>query len=182
MKERTEFDSNLARAHSMNFGLWVGILCSLSFLFAVYARGGLLLAQLGNLLGIFAIILAGMFLRKYRELISPLTFGQACRISFLTYFFASLITAVVQFIYFRYLDHGQVAEQMTNLLESPEYQQMLQRLSGQSDVKDIMESATSLLYNPIQMTIQLTWMNLILSIILTPLTALIGITGGKKNK
>jgi hypothetical protein len=71
---------------------------------------------------------------------------------------------------------------MTNLLETPEYQQMLQRLSGQSDVKDIMESAMSMLYNPIQMTIQLTWMNLILSIILTPLTALIGITGGKKNK
>lgn len=175
--ENSKFDSNLARNHCMNFGLWVGLLCSLSFLAAVYANGSLLMSQMGNILGIIAFITAGRLIRRYRQVMYPINFRQACRMSILTYFFATLIVAVVQFVYFRYLDHGQVAEQMQTLLEMPEYQQMLQHIAGQSDIKEIMDGAMSLMHNPIQMTVQLMWMNIILSLLLTIPTALIAITG-----
>ncbi len=178
--EHNNFDSNLARTHCMNFGLIVGIMCSISFLLAVYARGSVLVAQTGNILAIMAFITAGRLIRRYRQVVYPIGFRQACRMSILTYFFASLITAAVQFIYFRFLDHGQVYDQMQQLLEMPEYLAMLQRLAGESDVKEIVSNALNLLLNPAQMTMQLMWMNLILSLILTIPTALIGITGRKK--
>ena len=172
--EKKEFDARLARDHCMEYGMVVGLMCSASFLCSMYGYDNVLLGQLGNVLGLLAFVSAGIFIRRYGRRMGRLTFGRSCYMALLTYVFAIMVTAVVQYVYFRFLDAGHLAEQVKQIVQMPEYHQWLQQLAGAEDVDKLISQAMQFMYNPVRMTMQLIWMNLLLAMLLLVPTALMG--------
>jgi ABC-type sugar transport system permease subunit len=100
--------------------------------------------------------------------------------AFLTLFFASLLTAVVQYLYLAFLDHGRLFMQVEQMLSMPEYEQWLKQMAGGADIEEVKKAALGLLSNPAKMTLQLLWSDTLLSLILSIPIALLSMTG--KNK
>lgn len=180
MNNTNKFNNVQARAFCMQYGLVVGLLTSASFLATMYGLGAPSVGLLGNILGIFAFVAAFRFIRGYRQEVERLTFLQACYMAFLTFFFASLLTAVVQYLYLAFLDHGRLFMQVEQMLSMPEYEQWLKQMAGGTDVEEVKKAALGLLSNPAKMTLQLLWSDTLLSLILSIPTALLSMTG--KNK
>jgi len=172
--EKREFDVRLARDHCMEYGMVVGLLCSASFLCSMYGATSLLLGQLGNILGITAFVTAGALIRHYGRKAGRLTFGRSCYMALLTYAFAIMVVAVVQYIYFRYLDAGRLANQVEQIIQMPEYRQWMEQLTAGQDPDEVVGQLLQMTRNPERMTMQLIWMNLIFAMLLTVPTALMG--------
>ena len=119
--ENKAFDWQLARAHTMNYGALVGIMCSISFLCSMYGLQSPSLGLISNVLALLAFIVAGRCIRSFSNNIQPTRFGQACWMAFNIFLYAILITALVQFLYFTYLDQGRLATQMQHITATPEY-------------------------------------------------------------
>ncbi|MBR1789449.1 MAG: DUF4199 domain-containing protein [Bacteroidaceae bacterium] len=182
MNGEKTFDRQQARAYCMQYGAVIGAVCSLSFLCAMYAGRYALLGLIGNVLGIYAVWTAGRLIRRFRLTVQPLGFGQSCYMALLTYLFAILVVGIVQYTYFRYLDSGRMVAQVEQLIVLPEYHQLLVQMSGTEDVDSLITSTLDIMRQPTQMTIQLVWTNLLLSLLLTIPTALIAITGAPKER
>ena len=93
------------------------------------------------------------------------------------YQFAILVTALGQYLYFALLDNGTLREQILTTLDTPEYRELLARMTGTADTESIVRSTAEMMQSPTQMTAQLMWMNVLLALLLSLPTALIGITG-----
>lgn len=99
-----------------------------------------------------------------------ITFRQAWVFTLLMYVFASLLTAVAHYIYFRYIDHGFIVNSYTKILESltPEIS------SGLENYLQQMETVITTLgsMSAIQITIQLLYNNIFWGTIIAIPTAL----------
>ncbi len=168
----------------MNFGTIMGILFSLSFVCSMYAPRLAMLGIMSNLLAIAALFVCITALRSIRGKFTGISYLQVCRMTVSMFFFAILFTALIQYIYFAYLDHGQLAKQIETIIEMPEYRKLLQQMAGNSqDIDTMISSALEVIQNPTRATMQLMWMNLFVSLFATPFVALIAIIGKPaKNK
>ena len=180
--ENKTFDWPLARAHTMNYGALVGIMCSISFLCSMYGLQSPSLGLISNVLALLAFIVAGRCIRSFSNNIPPTRFGQACWMAFNIFLYAILITALVQFLYFTYLDQGRLATQMQHITAMPEYRQLLEQMAPNGNADEIIKTAISITSSPARATSQLLWMNCFMALLLIIPTALIGITGKKQQR
>lgn len=181
MNQEVRFEGPLARQYSMVYGTIVGILASLSFLCSMYGMSHASLGMMSNILGLAALFVVVRKLREHRQRVQPLTFGQACWMTVMIYFYAILFTAVVQYIYFAFLDKGQLQAQMHQILSIPQYHQMLEQIAGEEDIDAMVQNALNVFATPAKATMQLMWINCIVSLFLAVPTALAGITGEVKK-
>ena len=179
MNSTNKFNGIQARAFCMQYGLVVGLLTSASFLATMYGLGAPSMGLLGNILGIIAFYVAFRQIRAYRQEVGGLSYMQACYMAFLTLFFASLLTAVVQYLYLAFLDNGRLVSQVEQMLAMPEYEKWLGQMAGGMDVEEVKTAALGLLSNPAKTTLQLLWSDCLLSLILSIPIALLSMTGKK---
>jgi len=182
MNENKPKESGMVRAYCMNSGTITGIICSISFLCSMFGLQHFILGQFSNLLALLALVMAGLSIRRFRREVTPVSFGRCCWMSIVIYFYAILLTALVQYAYFAWMDNGQLMMQMQKLLEMPEYRKMLEQMAGGENIEALEETALGIFQSPSRTTMQFMWMNCIISLIMTPLTALIGVTGGRPAK
>lgn len=171
------FDYHSARTYACQYGAIVGLCWILSFLSYMGGLTTPFLADIGLILGIASIFVAGNIIRFYHNARQELTFGRAWWMAIVLYLCATLLTAVVQYIYFRYVDHGTLAQTYEQMLTAPEYQEMLRKMLPQGEGNsNMIEDIINLLYTitPIQMTFQLLFYNLFLSLVLSLPTAFLG--------
>lgn len=166
------FDKQVARQWCMVYGTLVGILTSASFLCAMYGLQSPLLGQFSNLLALLGFFVAIKQVRHFARTVSPLSFRQACWMSLQVYFFAILLTAIVQFVYFQFFDNGHLADQMSVLIDNKDYRRWMNQIAADMDVDTMMKQTLATLRNPVRATIQLMWMNCIVGLMLTLPTAL----------
>jgi len=145
-----------------------------SFLCSMYGVRYLILGNLGLLIGIYSIYYAGKLIRDYNRQAEVKThFMQAWWMALLIYFFATLCTTFAQFIYFRFIDNGMMAQTMNEtlkqMMEIPQYKELLNGASKQ-DIKQ----AIAAMGNPTQVTYMFFISNTMLGLILSLPTALIG--------
>ena len=173
-KRNNTFDKQVARQWCMVYGTQVGAVTSASFLCMMYGLQSPLLGQVSNLLALFAFFVAIGKLRTFSRTLSPLTFGQACWMAIQIYFFAILLTAVVQFVYFQFLDGGRMAEQMRQMFENKEYRNMVEQMATDIDTDTMIAQTLATLSHPVSATMQLMWMNCLAGLLLTIPTAWLG--------
>lgn len=164
-------------SYCMQWGLGVGVLTSLSFLATMYGGEMPLVGLVGNVLGIAAFVVAGRRIRAFRREVEPVGFWRACYLALLTYLFASLLTAAVQYVYLAFLDHGRLLGQVERMMAMPEYQQWMEQLAGGTDAEGLMRSVREMVANPARMTMQLMWTNALVSLMLALPTGLMGMRG-----
>lgn len=92
------------KAFARQYGLVLAGLWIASFLSIMLMPG----TPLGNLLALATPFLVGYLLVRFRNyaLDGLISFRRGLVFSMYTFFYASLIFAVFQYVYFRYLDHG----------------------------------------------------------------------------
>ena len=76
----------------------------------------------GSLLAMSTPFFVGWLLVRFRNyaLDGAISFRRALAFCFYTFFYASLLFAVAQFVYFRYLDHGTLATMLMNSINTLE--------------------------------------------------------------
>ena len=174
------FEKAQAREYAMNYGITIGVLSVISFLFAMHGLGGIVWGHLSNIVGLITVYVAGRKIRSYNNEVSPLRFSQACYLAFFIYLFGILITAVAQYAYFALFDNGALLMQTQELLEMPEYRQLLSDMTADGNIDEVVKTLNEVMGNPIKITFQLMWLNSILAMLLIIPTAMIGLRGTKK--
>lgn len=91
--------------------------------------------------------------------------------SVLTVFYGSLILAIVQWMYFQYIDHGMVINSYTTLLSDKEVLKSMESLGYSKSMVDEFVAHLRQL-RPIDIAIQMLWSNLMAGIVLGTTTAL----------
>lgn len=92
------------KAFARQDGFFLSLIWIASFAFIVAAPGSLM----GNLLAFATPFFVGWRLCKFRDyaLDGVISMRRGLAYSFYTFVYASLVFALVQFVYFRFLDHG----------------------------------------------------------------------------
>ena len=104
-------------------GFFLSLMWLASFAFVIAAPGSLM----GNLLAIATPFFVGWRLCKFRDyaLDGVISMRRGMAYSFYTFVYASLVFALIQFIYFRYLDHGRFFTMINDAMNTigPIYEQ-----------------------------------------------------------
>lgn len=167
----TENRSSLQK-YAMHFGTYMGIYWILKFI--LFPLGltipFLLLLFVGLTLGV--PFMGYHYVRMFRNKVCGgyISFLQAWIFTVFMYMFAALLTAVVHYIYFRYLDNGFVADTYLKLLNETTTTQMPGMEPYMEQVKNMIDLIGSL--TPIDITLQLLSKNVFYGALLAIPTAL----------
>lgn len=134
-----------------------------------------LLNMAALIFGVASIIISAIRLRNFRDNIldGVISYWRAYGYSLLTYFYAALLLAAAQYIYFQFIDHGFLLNQYTAMTSSPEFKSMMTLYGIKADeMKLTMDTIATL--RPIDIALQFLTTNLFLGIVISwPMAALI---------
>ena len=157
-------------------GAIVGAMWIVSFICMIGDISNPILGLAGMALGVYSIIMAGWRLRKFRDRIlgGSISFGKATLYSIMTFFYATILMAVAQYLYFQFLDHGHLVDQYVALLSAPENAKIVSDVYGM-DAKEMIAilQNTMATMRPIEIAFQFLTLNVILGIFVSvPIGAL----------
>ena len=94
--------------YAMRFGTYMGLFWIFKFIFLPIGFSIPLLQLLFILMTLFVPVLGYIYARRYRNQHHEgyLSFTQAFSFCFLMYLFASILTALAHYVYFRFIDQG----------------------------------------------------------------------------
>ena len=167
--------------HAMRFGTYMGLFWIFKFIFLPAGFTVPLLQMLFLLLTCFVPVLGFIYTRRYRNVCCGgyLPFGKALIFSISMYLFASLLTAVAHYIYFRFIDEGYLVNTYIDQLETL-------KTAGTEEMKAYIGQLTDALgvvssLSPLELTFQLLSQNFIYGLLLSLPTALFAMRY-KRNK
>lgn len=148
---------------------FIGGLWACSFLCHMYGLGTEWLGHVGNFLAILSMWMMTNTIANYRRLICNIGLGGCLKMAACICIFSSLITGLVQFIYFAFLDGGRLMGIMATMMEQPEFEQMLSEMNLGIDAATMAEELQKMTVK--DAVVQMMMMNLMLSLPITLLTA-----------
>jgi len=162
-------------------GAIIGAVWIASFFLCIagFSNPGLSLA--GSFLALFSPFMAGKRLVKFRDNARDgiISFGRSMAYYILIFFYASLLMALAQYVYFAYIDNGYVMSYYVNAMNMPETQQMM-TAAGLS-TKDVDAVLAQMRQTPpIMMALNIMTFNVTAGIVLSPIAALT-VKRGKKQ-
>lgn len=160
------------RAFSRLDGLWLAIYWTVSFAFAVASPQG----TIGTLLAIATPVFMFWRLKIYRDniLTGHITFRRAAYYCVVMASHAICVFALVQFVYFKFIDGGRFAAQ---ILEMAEAMKEIYSANG-TDVSALVDGAKALkTATPVELVLAFMMQNFMLSI---PLCIIVGIVGRRR--
>lgn len=107
--------------------------------FACYIAGmtSPLLMICGMGIAVGSLLFAQTRLRNFRDtaLTGTISFGKAYAYAVLIFFYASILFAIAQLVYFQYIDNGYIVVKMTEMVNTPQNRQMMETygLAGSMD-------------------------------------------------
>lgn len=118
--------------------------------------------------GVGSLVFACLRLRRFRDVVlgGYISFRRGFCFSMFVFFYASLLMAAGQFVYFQFLDHGFMLAKYTEIMSAPEFKAMLQ-LYGLTDaeMKMLIDNLSAL--RPIDIALQFLTTNIILGIMIS---------------
>lgn len=161
------------KAFARQSGVFLALLWLVSFAAMMLAPQ----SPWGSLLAMATPFLVGWLLRRFRNdaLQGRISFRRSFAFSVLTFFYASMIFALAQYVYFRYLDQGTF---LSNLMDDMKVLKEAYAQNGMS-VKEL-EEGVALIGSlpPIQLAFMFMMQNILLGVVLSLPVAL----ACKKNK
>lgn len=156
-------DYEQLKAYARTDGAIVGGLWILSFAFFIGEFYNPLFGFAMMFVGVFSLVFAAMRLKRYRDNVAggAITFGRGLLYSMLVYFYAALLMAAGQFVYFQFIDGGFLVSQYAGMVTSPEYKAMLSAYGATTDDMQVLIDNLSAL-RPIDIALQFFTANIIL--------------------
>lgn len=157
-------------------GAIIGILWIASFFCFIGEFRVPLLSFAAIIMSAGSLVAAAVRVRKFRDTVrgGTLTFGRAMLYSMLIFFYASLLMALAQFIYFQFIDNGFLMNQYISILSTPEYGRLAKELYGieADEMLEMVRTVASSL-RPIDIAFQFLTLNIILGLVVSLPVALI---------
>ena len=167
------------KAYARQDGFFLSLLWAASF--ACYILG-----MTNQLMGLTAVLLAvltpffvssrlGRFREEGRE--GMISFSRSYLYVILVFFYGGVLLAVVQFLYFAYVDNGYLLGAFTKMLDSEENKQLLQQYGMEKAMDESLAEMASI--RPIDYALNMLTVNIMLGFLLgIP----IGLWGRRKEK
>ncbi len=151
-------------------GLWI-----LSFAFFIGEFYNPLFSFASLIVGVSSLVVAALRLKRFRDnvLEGVISFSRALLYSMLVYFYAALLMAAAQFVYFQFIDNGFMLSQYAEVTSTPEFKTLLDAYGvKQSEVKMAMDNLAAL--RPIDIALQFFTTNIIIGFIVSlPISAML---------
>ena len=165
----------------MRYGTAMGIFWACKFVLFPLGMNMPILLVLFFILTLAVPVLGYVFARKYREqqCEGVLSFSKAYIFTIFMYMFASLLVAVVHYLYFRYMDNGLIVntyQGMIDQMTAISTEEMKVSLDQFRIALDVISSLT-----PLEITMQLLTQNVFYCTILAIPTALLIMRNKKKE-
>ena len=174
MATREEYEQ--LKAFARIDGALVGLLWIISFACFIGEFTYPALGMVSLLIGVSSIVFATMRLRRFRDNIleGAISFRRALCYSFLTYFYAALLMAAAQFVYFQFIDNGFLMSQYSAIMSRPEVTQMMTAIYGITPKDMDIAMGTIAALRPIEVALQFLTTNLILGTVISiPMAAMV---------
>ncbi len=154
-------------------GLKAGLVWGAAFLCSIYGMSNMLLSLAGNVLVVFSPFLVYRWARRRRELVEGgLTYGQAFYYFICVYFYASVIMAAVQFVYFSWMDGGYLYRLYAEMLRQPAYQQLFRQMGEGVSMDAMLASFKAATMRPAGLVFGFMGMHILIGFVLSLLSAL----------
>lgn len=173
MTTREEYEQ--IKAFARIDGAIMGVMWIISFACFIAQFYMPLLNMAALIFGIASIIVSAIRLRNFRDNIldGVISYWRAYGYSLLTYFYAALLLAAAQYIYFQFIDHGFLLNQYTAMTSSPEFKSMMTLYGIKADEMKLTVDTIATL-RPIDIALQFLTTNLFFGIVISwPMAALI---------
>lgn len=166
MATREEYEQ--LKAFARIDGAIVGCLWILSFAFFIGEFYNPLLGFVSLAVGVFSLVFAAMRLRRFRDnvLEGVISFRRAMLYSMLTYFYAALLMAAAQFVYFQFIDHGFMLSQYAEITNTDEFKTLLNAYGVKPEEMQLAIDNISAL-RPIDIAMQFLTTNIILGLVMS---------------
>ncbi len=149
-------------------GAYLGLIWIAAFTFFVLQYSNPLLGTVSMLLSIMSLFFVYKRIVKFRKDIcdNEIPFSRAYIYSLLMFFYASLIMGLAQYIYFKFIDGGFIINTYSELIATPEYQQMSKAygMSAQ-DMKEAIDVMSKV--RPVDIVLNFMSMNIFGSVFLS---------------
>ena len=119
-------------------------------------------------IGVGSLVFVVMRLRRFRDVVrdGEMSFRRGYAYCIYVFFYAALLMAAAQFVYFRFIDHGFMLEQYSKVMSQPEFKTMLQVYGVRADEMQLaMDNLAAL--KPIEIALQFLTTNIILGVIIS---------------
>jgi hypothetical protein len=150
------------KAFARQDGAILGLVWILSFAATILSPQ----TPFGNLLALATPVIVGWRLCKFRDgaLERQISFRRGFAYSVYTFFYASILFALAQYIYFRYIDNGMLVTmfQQTEKMMETAFKSQQKSMTEIKEAADMMRS-----YSPIQLTFLFLMQNLFIGLILS---------------
>ena len=160
------------KAFARTDGALLALLWTTSFVCYVAGMSQPELGMLALLLALVTPVFSLLRLKKFRDgvLEGILSFGRGWAFTLLTFFYASLLFAVVNFVYFSYMDHGYFFDMLNKMMAAPENVQILGKETMDS-VSETLQQVRQM--RPIDLALNIMMSNLMAGLIISiPVAAL----------
>ena len=146
---------------AMKYGLIMGIIFSVNFLLSV--TGNPIVSLLGYLVVALILVLTYRFSIAYRDYENggAITFGHAFFFILLLFLFGAIISSLVKFIYFKYLNVDYLPQLLDQSITVMKQMQEQFHFNIPDDYYENMEN----MMNPTAYTLQFIWVNTFLGVI-----------------
>ena len=113
-------------------------------------------------------------LMKFRDegLGGTISFGRGWGYSLYTFFYASILLALAQYVYFAYIDQGYLMKSLADALSTPEAKQMIEQYGIQQSMQESLEQMGQL--RPIDYALNVLTVNILVGMVLgLPIAAML---------
>ncbi|MBP5629972.1 MAG: DUF4199 domain-containing protein [Bacteroidaceae bacterium] len=148
----------------------IGLMWSASFLCTMYGTERPFLSMLSTVLAIISIYMLYKQLTNYYRLYPSVSWLHILRLSFLTCLLAGLLTDMVQYAYFLWLDNGRLLSILGTSLQNEEYREAWKKMMPEVDLNEMQKLVQSMTVRDI--VLQLAFYNVILALPASLLAAL----------
>lgn len=148
----------------------IGLMWSASFLCTMYGTERPFLSMLSTVLAIISIYMLYKQLTNYYRLYPSVSWLHILRLSFLTCLLAGLLTDMVQYAYFLWLDNGRLLSILGNSLQNEEYREAWKKMMPEVDLDEMQKLVQSMTVRDI--VLQMAFYNVILALPASLLAAL----------
>ncbi|MBQ5937057.1 MAG: DUF4199 domain-containing protein [Bacteroidaceae bacterium] len=148
----------------------IGLMWSASFLCTMYGTERPFLSMLSTVLAIISIYMLYKQLTNYYRLYPSVSWLHILRLSFVTCLLAGLLTDMVQYAYFLWLDNGRLLSILGTSMQNEEYREAWKKMMPEVDLDEMQKLVQSMTVRDI--VLQLAFYNVILALPASLLAAL----------
>jgi hypothetical protein len=148
----------------------IGLMWSASFLCTMYGTERPFLSMLSTVLAIISIYMLYKQLTNYYRLYPSVSWLHILRLSFVTCLLAGLLTDMVQYAYFLWLDNGRLLSILGTSMQNEEYREAWKKMMPEVDLNEMQKLVQSMTVRDI--VLQLAFYNIILALPASLLAAL----------